>query len=119
MFEYWGYCLGFTLAGFGLAAIFRNQTGAIVTVLVWPLVLEPIINGVLSAIAQASHPSVGKFTNLLPASAGRRAMFAPYDALAGFGVIDVWGVAASTIVYWLGVMALVIAGSFLFVTRDA
>ncbi len=119
LLNYWGYCVGFGLAGFGLSAIFRNQTGAIVAVLVWPFVIEPIINGVLLAVAQSTYAGVGKIANLLPASAGRRSLFDPYDVFAGFGQVPTWGVGASTLVFWLGVLVLVVGGSVLFVTRDA
>ena len=117
--NYFGYCIGFALAGLGLAAIMRSQVGALVTVLVWPLVLEPIANGILTFIGQSSNAGVGKLANLLPASAGRRMMFDPYDALAGFGALETWGVAASVVVFWAGVLGLVIAGSVLFIKRDA
>ena len=36
------YSVGFGIAGLSLAAVFRNQAGAIVTALVWPLVIEVI-----------------------------------------------------------------------------
>lgn len=118
--NYWGYCVGFALAGLGLSAVFRNQTGAIVAVLIWPYVIEPIIYGVLGTIGQASNAGIGKITNLLPASAGRRSIFDPYELLAGFGgAIPTWGVGASTLVYWTGVLIVVGAGLALFMTRDA
>lgn len=118
--NYWGYCVGFTLAGLSLSAVFRNQTGAIVAVLVWPYVIEPIIYGVLGAIGERSHPEIGRITNLLPTSAGRRSIFDPYELLAGFGgAIDTWGVAASVLVFWVGVLILLGAGVTLFIRRDA
>jgi ABC-2 type transport system permease protein len=119
VFAYWSYSLGFGLAGFGLTAIFRNQTGAMVLVLIWPFVLEPIINGVLFALSQTSE-GIGTLTNLLPAAAGRRSMFDPYvDLAGGFGELDTWGLGASFLVFWLGVLVLVVAGSVLFIRRDA
>lgn len=117
--NYFGYCVGFALAGFGLAAILRNQVGALATVLIWPLVLEPIVYGILTFIGENSNAGIGKLSNLLPASAGRRMMFDPYEVLAGFGALDTWGVAASVVVFWSGVLAIVIAGSVLFIKRDA
>jgi len=118
--NYWGYCVGFALAGLGLSAVFRNQTGAIVTVLVWPYVIEPIIYGVLGGIGEASNAGIGKITNLLPTSAGRRSIFDPYGLFAGYGgQIDTWGVGASTLVFWIGVLIVVAAGLTSFVTRDA
>jgi len=118
--NFWGYCVGFALAGLSLAAILRNLTGAIVAVLVWAYVLEPIVYGVLVAIGASTNAGIGKITNMLPTSAGRRSMFDPYDLLAGFGgTIDTWGVAASTIVFWIGVVLLIGAGVASFINRDA
>ena len=118
--NYTGYCAGFALAGYGLASVFRNQVGAIVTVLLWPLVAEPILYGIAVGIANASNRGIGRLTNLLPASAGRRSMFDPYNLSVGYGTdINVWGVGASTIVFWLGVIVTVGAGCVLFIKRDA
>jgi hypothetical protein len=112
------YCLGFAFAGFGLAAVFRNQTGAMVAVLVWPLVVEPIINGILTLMGEINE-GFAKVANVLPAAAGRRMMFDPYDDQAGFGQFDTWGVAPSAMVFVLGVAVVLAAGVALFVTRDA
>lgn len=117
--NYFGYCIGFALAGFGLAAILRNQVGALAAVLVWPLVLEPIVYGILTVVGENSNAGIGKLTNLLPASAGRRMMFDPYDALAGFSVLDTWGIAGSVLVFWVGILALLVAGCVSFIKRDA
>ncbi|MGH3446871.1 MAG: hypothetical protein ACRDP4_04525, partial [Nocardioidaceae bacterium] len=121
MIDYLGYCVGFAIAGFGLSSIFRNQAGAIVAVLVWPLVIEPIIYNILRAIAQTSNAGIGDLANLLPASSGRRTMFRPYDLFSSLGDSDltVWGLGASTVVYWAGVAIVAVVGSILFVTRDA
>lgn len=116
---YWSYCIGFTFAGFGLAAILRNLTGAIVAVLVWPLVLEPIVNGITTGVGEATDSGLGKLSNILPATAGRRTMFDPYSLFAGFGEFPTWGLAASFVVFWVGVLGLLVAGTVLFVTRDA
>jgi ABC-type transport system involved in multi-copper enzyme maturation permease subunit len=117
------YCVGFGLAGFGLSSIFRNQVGAIVTVLIWPLVLEPIIFAVLRATALANADiGLGKIANLLPASAGRRTMFRPYELWSNLDTSDrahIWSLAPSVLVFWCGIAALVVAGSVLFVKRDA
>lgn len=120
MVNYWGYCVGFALAGLSLSAIFRNQTGAMVGVLVWPYVIEPITYGVLGGIGASTNAGIGKLTNLLPTSAGRRSIFDPYDALAGYGgSIETWGIGASTLVFWVGVLIVVGAGVASFITRDA
>ena len=118
--NYWGYCVGFALAGLSLSALFRNQTGAIVAVLVWPYVIEPIIYGVLAGVGQTSEAGFTKITNLLPTSAGRRSIFDPYELWAGYGgTIDTWGVGASTLVFWVGVLIVTAAGVASFISRDA
>jgi hypothetical protein len=103
----------------GLAALLRNQTGAIVAALTWPLVVEPIIYGVSVAISETTGGGIGKLTNLLPSSAGRRSMFDPYEAIAGFGNGEVWSIGAAVIVFWLGVILVLAAGATSFVKRDA
>ncbi len=114
------YCEGFAITGLGLASVFRNQTGAIVAVLIWPYVIEPIIYGILAVISANSNSGVDKLTNLLPAAAGRRTMFDPYDVWAGYGGnVDTWALPASFLVFAIGVAAALVAGSVLFVTRDA
>lgn len=113
------YCVGFALAGLGLATILRNQTGAIAVVLVWPLVIEPIINGVLTVLSNIGNHTLGKLANLLPASAGRRVIYSPYDVFSGFGTQSSWGILASLVVFWVGVGCIVAAGLSLFLNRDA
>lgn len=117
------YCVGFGLAGLMLSSITRNQVGSIVAVLVWPLVLEPIVFAILRATAlSGSDIGLGKLANLLPASAGRRTMFRPFDLLANLDVSSettIWGLAASTAVFWIGIAILVAAGGTLFLKRDA
>lgn len=117
------YCVGFALAGYALSTIFRNQVGAIVAVLVWPLVLEPIVFTILRAtLLSGSGAGIGKVANLLPASAGRRTLFRPYEVFSDFDLSaqsTVWGLGASSAVFWIGVLGLVAAGTALFVTRDA
>lgn len=121
LLEYLGYCIGFAWAGYGLALIFRHQVGAIVLGLAWPLAIEPIINGVLTAAAATTGEKLyGQITNFLPASAGRRLMFDPYEGAVAFGTdVDVWGIGASTAVFWVGVLICVVGGSILFLVRDA
>ncbi len=120
VFAYLFYCEGFAIVGLGLASVFRNQTGALVAVLVWPYVIEPILYGILAVIANSSHAGVGKLTNLLPASAGRRTLFDPYDVWSGYnGAVDTWGIGPSFLVFAVGIVACFVAGSVLFVTRDA
>lgn len=115
------YCVGFAVAGFGLAACLRNMTGAIVAVLTYPLVVEPILYGITVAIGTSTSAGIGKVTNLMPAAAGRRMLFDPYDVFAGFGGtdLDVWSVSAATVVFLVGVLIVLGAGFASFITRDA
>jgi ABC-2 type transport system permease protein len=118
------YCVAFGLVGFALAAIYRNQVGAIVTVLVWPLVFEPIVFTIIRAVAFGGGNDIGlgKIVNLLPASAGRRTMFRPFELWSELDVENrahVWGLGASTLTFWIGVLLVVAIGSTLFVKRDA
>lgn len=117
------YCVGFGLAGLMLSALTRNQVGSIVAVLVWPLVLEPIVFAILRATAlSGSDIGIGKLANLLPASAGRRTMFRPFELFANLDVSSettIWGLGASTAVFWSGIAILVAIGGTLFLRRDA
>lgn len=115
------YCVGFTLAGFGLASILRSQVGSIVTVLVWPLAIEPIVFAILRVAGRVVSSNYGLIANLMPASAGRRTMFNPYILFASMDTsqVQIWGVGGSALVFWCGVAILIVAGSALFITRDA
>lgn len=120
VFMYLSYCEGFAVVGFALAAIFRNLTGAIVAALVIPYVIEQILYGIFAAIANTSHRGIGKLTNLLPASAGKRTLFLPYEGIAGFGgEVETWSLPASFAVFWIGIAITAAIGCTLFVTRDA
>ena len=115
------YNVGFGIAGFALAAIFRNLAGALVGVLVYPLVIEPIGYNVLRVV---NRGALDRVANLFPASAGRRTIYLPYEAFANPTsgtdvVLHVWGVAASTAVFWSGLVILVVAALALFLKRDA
>ncbi len=115
------YCLGFSVVGFGLAATLRNMTGAIVAVLTYPLVVEPIGYGITVAIGTNKSEAIGSLTNLLPAAAGRRMLFDPYNVFAGFGAtnLNVWGVGAAVLVFVVGVLIVLASGTALFIKRDA
>lgn len=118
------YSVAFALVGFGLASVYRNQVGAIMTVLVWPLVLEPIVFSIIRAVTFSGGNDIGfgRIVNLLPASAGRRTMFRPFELFSDFDVENrthIWGLSASTLVFWLGVLGVVAIGSALFIKRDA
>jgi ABC-type transport system involved in multi-copper enzyme maturation permease subunit len=115
------YNVGFGIAGFALAAVFRNLAGALVAVLVYPFVLESFGYNIVRIIHRGTFDRVA---NLFPASAGRRTIFSPYDVFAnpdtGTDVIlHVWGLAASTAVYWCGLLILLGVALGLFLKRDA
>jgi ABC-type transport system involved in multi-copper enzyme maturation permease subunit len=114
------YCEGFAIAGLGLAALLRNQTGAMVAVLVWPFVLEPVFYAVLALVTEATDSDLATLTNFLPAAAGRRTLFDPYSLWAGYGgSIDTWGLGLSFLVFVVGVAAAAAAGAASFISRDA
>jgi ABC-type transport system involved in multi-copper enzyme maturation permease subunit len=120
--NYVAYCVGFALAGMSLATIFRNQVGAIVTVLVWPLVIEVIALTVMRVITINTDVDLSSIYNLLPASAGRRTMFSPYNLFAQLDIstsTGVWGLTPSLLVFWAAISALFAFATFLFVRRDA
>ncbi len=116
------YNVAFGIAGFALAAILRNLAGALVAVLVYPFVVEPIA---FSIVRIAHVGSFGRIANLLPAAAGRRTIFSPYDVFANpftdptTRVVHIWGLAASTVVFWSGMLLVVAVALGLFLRRDA
>jgi ABC-2 type transport system permease protein len=116
------YNLGFGIAGFGLAALFRNLAGALVGVFVYPFVIEPIGYNILRLV---NLGSLDRLANLFPASAGRRTMYSPYELFAnplnssGDVTLHVWGLAASTAVFWCGLLVLTLVTLALFLKRDA
>jgi ABC-2 type transport system permease protein len=115
------YNVAWGISGFGLAALLRNLAGALVAVLVYPLVVEPIGYNILRIVHTGS---LSNLANLFPASAGRRTMYLPYDLFANpitdsSVTIHVWSLSASTLVFWVGMLVLVGASYALFVKRDA
>lgn len=115
------YNLGFGIAGFALAAILRNLAGALVAVLVYPFVIEPIGYNILRVVKLGT---LDRLANLFPASAGRRSIYSPYELFAnpttGSDVtLHVWGLASSIAVFWAGLVLLTGAALVLFLTRDA
>jgi hypothetical protein len=116
------YNIGFGIAGFGLAAIFRNLAGALVGVFVYPFVVEPIGYNVLRFV---NLGDLDRLANLFPASAGRRTIYSPYALFANPATgssdvqLHVWGLAASTVVFWCGLLVLTLGALALFLKRDA
>ncbi|MDP9319278.1 MAG: ABC transporter permease [Actinomycetota bacterium] len=115
------YNVGWGIAGFGLAALFRNLAGALVGVLVYPLVIEAIGYNILRLVKVGT---LDRLANLFPASAGRRTIFSPYERFANPSsssdtTLHVWGLAASTAVFWCGLLLLTATALALFLARDA
>lgn len=116
------YNVAFGISGFALAAILRNLAGALVAVLVYPFVVEPIA---FSVVRFVHLGNVGRLANLLPAAAGRRTLFSPYEIYANpisdssTRIVQVWGLAASTLVFWCGILLTVAVALALFLRRDA
>lgn len=115
------YNVGFGIAGFCLAALLRNLAGALVGVLVYPFVIEPIGYNLLRIVKIGT---LDRLANVFPASAGRRSIYSPYDLFAnptsGSDVtLHVWGLGASTAVFWCGLLLLVAVTLVLFLRRDA
>jgi ABC-2 type transport system permease protein len=115
------YNLGFGIAGFGLAALFRNLAGALVGVLVYPFVIEPIGYNILRIVR---FGTLDRLANLFPASAGRRTIYSPYGLFSNpvtdsDVTLHVWGLAASTAVFWCGLLVLTAVALGLFLKRDA
>jgi ABC-type transport system involved in multi-copper enzyme maturation permease subunit len=79
------YCTLFALTGLALAAIFRNQVAALVTVLLAPSVLEQVVGAVLT-IPEALN-SVEFLTRYLPFDAGSQ-LYKPANV---FNVGDFFG----------------------------
>jgi ABC-2 type transport system permease protein len=94
--------------GAAVAAITRSQIAAIVIILVWPLVLEPLIGLVLSLDALNPIDGIGKF---LPGAAS--------NAMAGNTTGDVLRWPAASLTFTLTVIALMSIGTELFARRDA
>lgn len=117
------YSVGFAVAGLSLAALFRNLAGGLVAVLVYPYVIEPLAFNIIRYI---SIGRISRLADVLPAAAGRRTIFSPYEIFAnpiddstGQHYQRVWDVAASTAVYWGGLALLTAVALALFLKRDA
>lgn len=116
------YNVAFGISGFALAAILRNLAGALVAVLVYPFVVEPIAFNIFRLVHLGN---LGRLANLMPAAAGRRTIFSPYERFANplddatSNIVTVWGVAGSTLVFWSGIVIVVVVALGLFLRRDA
>jgi ABC-2 type transport system permease protein len=115
------YSVGFGIAGFALAAVLRNLAGALVAALVYPFVVEPIGYNIVRFVQAGT---IDRLANLAPAAAGRRTIFLPYQDFAspdtdGTIELHVWGLAASTAVFWCGLLILLGVALVMFLRRDA
>jgi ABC-2 type transport system permease protein len=117
--DFVAYNVAFGVAGLALAAILRNLAGALVTLLVYPFVVDPIVYNIFRF---GNVGSFSRLANLLPASAGRRTMYSPYELFANNATeakVTAWGLGASTAVFWAGILLMVVVALALFLWRDA
>jgi ABC-2 type transport system permease protein len=117
MLGYVIYVVMFTLIGLGVAAIVRNQAGAIVIMLVVPLVLETVLRLVI--VVPDMFNSIQGVVRFFPFDAGNQMyVLFPVDFSAPIGPLPLdplpGGVVMS--VFMLVILAL---GGGLFVVRDA
>lgn len=98
------YMVIFALVGLSLSALFRNIPAALVTLIVFPLIGENIIRGLLTIPAFSSIRSVGK---ILPFSAGQEIFsYQPVDSgtPAGFRELPSPGIGLLIFVVFLGIV---------------
>jgi len=109
------YTVMFTWVAMAVASLVRSQTGAIVIMLVWPLVIENVLEGVFFLVPPLRD--VGELLRFLPFEAGK-AMLSGLDVTGDmFGdPLTPW---AGFIVFGLFAAALMSASFALFHTRDA
>lgn len=96
-------CGLFTLAGFGLGAIVRQPAGAIPVILVWPLIIEQILAGLLNLI----HEGAQKW---LPFAEGFRLANPDDTGLEAFGRVTAG-------LYFGAFVALLVGAGWLLVER--
>lgn len=121
----WSFVLlmvGHAWAAMGVTWALRNQVGSLVLTLVYTYVIEAIISGLLQVMASVNDSDVNKLAEFLPAGAGRRTLWSPYD----FWQLDFEGgaytpmdLAPSYFVFWGGVLITLGVGLALFLKRDA
>jgi hypothetical protein len=108
----------FALVGLALAALFRNQIAALITVLLTPLVLESIIRAVL--VVPPAFDDIQDSAAYLPFDAGSQ-MYVQLsfgDALEIFGY-EPLGPVGGGLVFAAFTLALLAGACALFVHRDA
>lgn len=123
MWSYVVMMIGYAWAAMGVTWVLRNQVGALVLTLVYVYVVEAIIGGVLQVIAQINDSEIDKLVEFLPAGAGRRTLWSPYD----FWQMDFssgqmhtpMDLVPSYFVFAAGVLLMLALGLVSFIKRDA
>ncbi|UYM06725.1 ABC transporter permease [Solicola gregarius] len=117
------YTALFALAGLAFAGLVRNQTGAIVTMLAMPIVIEPIVRTILliKAATSGDPGAIGTLARYLPFEAGgkmytRADMSDMIDTLSG---VEPLGAVGGGVCMAAFVGALLLLMTVLFVRRDA
>jgi ABC-2 type transport system permease protein len=110
------YAVGFSIAGAGFTALFRNQVAGIVTLIVLPLIVESAI-----AIALALIPwfeRIEDWSRFLPFSAGRAMSAPPASVLDDLQTLPLSPVGGGLV--YFGFCSIICAlGTWRFVRRDA
>jgi ABC-type transport system involved in multi-copper enzyme maturation permease subunit len=107
-----GYIVAFALVGLAFAGLFRSMPGAIVTLIVMPLIAENLIHGLLTIHALKSIRWIGK---ILPFSNGSQIMSYPThddNGLAG-QLVGPWAGAS----IFIGFLCILMALSWTFFER--
>ncbi len=109
------YTVMFTWVAMAVTSLVRNQTGAIVIMLVWPLVIENVVQAVFFLVPPLRD--AGELLRFLPFEAGK-SMLSGLDVTGDmFGdPLSPW---AGFIVFGLYAAALMAASFALFHKRDA
>jgi ABC-2 type transport system permease protein len=117
MLGYVIYVIMFTLIGLGVAAIVRNQTGAIVIMLVVPLVLETVLRLVI--VVPDMFNSIQGIVQFFPFDAGGQMyVLFPVDFNAPIGPLPLDPLPGGVVMSVFMLLVLAVGGT-LFVIRDA
>ena len=117
MLGYVIYVVMFTLIGLGVAAIVRNQAGAIVIMLVVPLVLETVLRLVI--VVPDMFNSIQGVVQFLPFDAGNQMyVLFPVDFSAPIGPLPLDPLPGGVVMSVFMLLVLAVGGG-LFVVRDA
>ena len=122
----WGVILGlvlytalFGLCGMAAAALLRNQTGAVVLMLLFPSVIEVVVRLLLLLVSQGGNDAA-ELARFLPFDAGSQMFARPSaDAIAGAMGYDPFGPVGGGLVLAVFTSALLAGALTLFLRRDA